>query len=486
MSDIINQIFTNTIFQQLNQSELTSKYTTIENVEFESSIIQTTLIINEIPPEGIIITTPGTYTLASNINWKPITDATAITILISGVILDMKYYTIKNLHQCNNNKTIGISIKNVSDVNVINGKVENMNYYGIQVVASNNVYLTNIRVNKIKYNNLNTRFLTPCGIFANQCFKFYIQNCQVDNMNITTDSSAGIQLINCYSCEVDSCHVKNIINNDGAIQGFSIILCSGITTKNCSSDKLQSFFNGNILTSGHTVLGFCPIFCINSTYFNCKAENQIGCCDDCHGISIFLDINITIQNFTVKNIIDGVSKSNSGAKSTGIEVYGINCSVCDSYVENIKAIRPQDRQAAGFSCSGSGNTFINCTAKKVKVVDENNKTNKKIGLGVGFGWAPDPRIYFRNLYAITTTYTNCKATDCQVGFDTFNHINSVWNNIDAYKSKKCILIKPNSARFLSCNPCSECNPPTNCIVVNAFSNNTFDNIKCEKHCSTCE
>ncbi len=484
--EILDTLFSNSIFENLNQNDLINTFHNITISTFiTATCTSTSSIIDEIPPNGIVINTPGKYTFNSNIKWKPNSDAIAITITASDVSLDLNNFSLKNYSSKLNNKTVGIYLNHVSNVTIKNGNIKHMNYYGMQGAGCNNITINNIKVTDIQIADLNTRFLTPCGIFMSESTNVNICDSRVKDMNVTSDSSAGIQLFECSNSNITNTQVKNITNNDGAVQGFSTILCSNLNINNCSSDKLESFFNGNILTSGHTVLGFCPILCINCVYENCEATNQKGCCDDCHGISVFLDAFITLINFKVKNIIDGIPKT--GAKSTGIEIYGIGCLVTNCHVENIIAINPQDKQAAGFSCAGFNNTFDTCTAKNVTVVDEENKRNKKIGLGVGFGWAPDPRPSFRNLYAVNTSYVNCAASYCQVGFDTFNHINSSWNNIEAYlECKKCILIKPGASRFLSCNPCSECNPYINCIVVNAFSNNEFDNIRCsEIECPSC-
>ena len=41
-------------------------------------------------------------------------------------------------------------------------------------------------------------------------------------------------------------------------------------------------------------------------------------------MSIFLNDSVKVNNFYACNIYDGISQSNSGAKATGLEVYGIN------------------------------------------------------------------------------------------------------------------------------------------------------------------
>jgi len=239
----------------------------------------------------------------------------------------------------------------------------------------------------------------------------------VQNLNVTAAASAGIQLLESTIGTVSGCSLSNFVNHDGSVQGYSYILSSLINTQNCKSTNFQSHYQGKTKTLGHTVLGFVPILCVALKYENCTATNMTGCCDDCHGMSVFLDAFIEVIKYSANNIIDGITKSNSGAKATGLEVYGVEVTVKDSSAENIKAINPQDLQAAGFSAAGTIIKFINCKAKNVIVTDKKANENPDLGYGVGYGWAPDPRIEFRIWNAHDVTYKDCSATSCQVGFE---------------------------------------------------------------------
>jgi hypothetical protein len=258
------------------------------------------------------------------------------------------------------------------------------------------------------------------------------------------------------------------VNNDGAVQGFSYIKCINVTTSGCVAQSLQSHFNGNVLTSGHTVLGFCPILSWNLSYANCSASGLTGCCDDCHGMSVFLDGQVTVSGFQANNIVDGVSPSNSGAKATGLEVYGVGVTVTDCTVSNIKAINPQDKQATGFSAWGLAIQFERCEAGNVTVQDDFGTGSQ----GIGFGWAPDPRTYF-NFGAYAVTYTDCTANQCQVGFDTWYHVNSTWVRPVETNCAIDFLVQPGATRTLSGDPCSECSPPITVTLTNIASGNTY-------------
>jgi hypothetical protein len=263
------------------------------------------------------------------------------------------------------------------------------------------------------------------------------------------------------------------VNNDGSVQGYSYLASSKIMTSNCQALDFQSHFNGNIETSGHTVLGFVPIFCIELLYENCSATNMIGCCDDSHGMSVFLDALVAVNNFTANTVIDGVAESHSGAKATGLEVYGAFVSINNCSVTNITAIRPQNMQSAGFSAWGMAIKFTNCTAAEVIVTDENGNTNPALGYGNGFGWAPDPRHPFIDVGAYGVEYSGCSASNCQVGFDTWYHVNSTWTNVSYTNCGINILVEPGGSRTLSCNPCSECKQPINAVITNIASGNTY-------------
>jgi hypothetical protein len=447
-------------------------------------------IICCIPPNGIIINTAGTYILSKNIYWESSQSAIAITITSNNVNLNMNGYKIKNKNKCDHRRnkisTIGIAmigqpLQQLNNVTLHNGYVDDMNYHAIQCINCVNLSISDITICSIELDNLDIRNLTPSGIYLQYCSNFRIHQCDVNDLNVTTDSCAGIQIIESLNGIISKCRLNNFVNIDGAVQGYSYIGCMNITTLDCKSNEFRSYFNGNILTTGHTVLGFCPILCQNLLYEKCEATNIYGSCDDAHGVSIFLNIYVQMNNCYIENVWDGVTETKTGAKSTGIEVYGIYVSVNNCVVKNIYAIRPQDMQCSGFSVAGIYVTFTNCIAENVKVLDKCNYSDTKYGRGVGYGWAPDPRPEFVIINASFVTYTNCMAKNCQVGFDDWFHNNSTWNCIE---SLKCLIpiFNCQTNRTLSCNACSECNPLINIVITNNAHNNIFSCVKCDNIC----
>lgn len=485
---IIDQIFSYDVFNQLDKDALVKTYDFSGAVfEINSAIRsqqgqqpQADNVISEIPPQGIVINNPGTYTLAGNLTWNPeSTTCSAITITASKVVLDMGNFSLTATVEDNSQLINGITIQNnapdvtIQNITIRNGTLANMCLYGILAENVSGLSIENISVDGLSFNNLDERNRTPAGIHIQQAADINIANCTVRNLNVTADGSAGIQIVNTSGGTVSNCQMSDFVNNDGSVQGYSYLLSSKITTSNCQSLDFQSHFNGNILTSGHTVLGFVPILCIELVYENCSATNMTGCCDDCHGMSVFLDALVEVNNFTANNVIDGVAESHSGAKATGLEVYGVFVSINNCSVTNITAIQPQDMQSAGFSAWGFGITFTGCTAADVSVTDENGNKNPALGYGTGFGWAPDPRQPFRDVGAYEVEYSGCSASNCQVGFDTWFHLGSTWTNVSYTNCDINILVEPGGSRTLSGDPCSECNPPITAVIKNIANGNTY-------------
>lgn len=443
--------------QQTNQSKTQTKQKYIDNI----------------PSEGIILSKPGIYKFKNNITWNP-SNNIAIKICSNNVVLDLNDKTLT----CNKTeiKTIAIYGENINNVKIINGVLSNFVYKGIDINTYNKIKIKNITVDGLSLEKLgDPSNNTPVGIFLNNGNMLTIKQSIVKNINVRTDSSAAFQVAQSSDIIISDCKVENYKNNDGSVQGFSTILANNTKINNCITKNLQSFFNGNILTPGHTVLGFIPIFCNDIKYYKCQATDLFGCCDDVHGMSIFLNTNVIVKRFYAKNIIDGFI-TNIGAKATGLEVYGSNIKIYDSYVRDICAINPQDKQSTGFSCAfGSDIVFDNCKTKNISVIDENGNKAQKLGYGTGFGWAPDPRPLF-TFPVVNVLYSNCKSKKCQVGFDSWYHINSIWNNLKISDCDISILNEGNSERTYSCGPCSECIIPLETVLKNVATGNKFSSV----------
>jgi len=460
----------------------------------ENNINLPSQIIQNIPPNGIVINAPGTYVFANDITWAPTTAAVAITIQANDVILDMQGFALRSVPTLF--KTVGIlaqasdETQSLTDLQIINGTVRNMGLFGIECSKCVNVSINEVVIDGLTVNDT-VNFTQPAGILANSCINVSINKCIVKNINVQVASVSGIQFNSTIGASVTNCRIKNLLNRDGVCAGIGHLLCAGILVKSCKIDNIKTEFIDNINTSGHTSIGILPFLSSNIKIAKCDISNVTGCCDDAHGLSLFVCSNAIVKKCKVKNVLDGAGPAQTGAKATGIEVYASEVIVIDCFVKNIVAINPQDLQAAGYSVALANDVkFIRCQAEKVKVVDAQGHHNPALGFGVGFGWAPDPRPEFL-APATNVLYLDCIAAHCQVGFDTWDHIDSVW----AYIISKCndiaILVQKNGQRTISCNACSECGClgpgcfPTPYVVTidNQAKNNIFEHVKKIKHCN---
>ena len=453
------------------------------NLPYNPEILEINYIY-EIKPQGIKITKPGIYKLVNNIKWFG-KNTNCIKIESDDVILDFDGFFIEYIKCYEDNKgnafeTIGISIRNQQNILIKNGLLKSFSYYGISGESVQNIKISKMQIQGIGLNNLDIRLLSPIGIFIKKSSLIKIIDCVVSNLKTKTDSCAGIQLFESTDGEIKNCLLDNLVNLDGAVQGYSYILSSNIITEKCVSKNFQSFFESNILTAGHTVIGFIPIFSIELEYNDCVASNIVGCCDDCHGFSVFLNAFVKVNSFISTDIYDGITPSNTGAKATGLEVYGSNILIQNSICKNIFAVFPQDKQSTGFSVGGFNVQFINCVSENVQVVNELLEPIGSLsnGFGTGFGWAPDPRLEFRIINADNIKYINCVSKNCDVGFDTWNHQNSFWIDTESSNFIHCFLFQTDGTRTISCNPCSECNPGFVITLLNTATNNTLIDTKC--------
>lgn len=442
---------------------------------------KTSNFIDEIPPAGIVIDKPGTYLLRKNLTWNPDFDAVAITIKAENVTLDMRGHHLKSSTSIY--KTIGISAIESHHLQIVNGKIQNMGLTGLQCTLCHHVSIGNIVVDGLNVNDT-TSFIVPTGILTSACANVLIDQCTVKNINVQTASAAGIHLTATVFSKVTNCTVKNLLNQDGVCSGIGHLGCTDALVDSCHVRKIKSQFINNLTTQGHTAIGLIPFLSKHVIITNCRVAHVTGCCDDAHGMSIFLCEDALVEKCKVTDVWDGVGAAEEGAKATGIEVYADNVKIIDCYVKNVYAINPENKQATGFSCGKSnGVSFIRCRANNVQAINaEGNPIASSFG--IGFGWAPDPRDSLRQP-AINVLYQGCVAQKCQIGFDSWFHINSKWEGLVSIANVVPLLIQGDDAqRTLSCNPCSECGckqvgcfpHPFSITINNVAKNNQFSDI----------
>ncbi|MEL7114393.1 MAG: right-handed parallel beta-helix repeat-containing protein [Pseudomonadota bacterium] len=433
-------------------------------------------VITEIPAAGLWINQPGTYRLGKDVTWTPDgSGQAAIVIAADNVTLDLGGHALKVVLGDDSQQIASILVLGAANVTILNGSLLDAGFRGIWARGAHGLTVSDMLISGVTFNNLTLRGASPAGVFAHQCSNVAIEKTTVQYMYCTSDVLSGIMLLEVTDSSVTDCTVSNLTNYDGSVQGISCYQSANIAWLRCLSIKLQSFFNGNIRTGGHTVLGFMPCLSVSVSVTACSAVEMIGSRDDCHGMSIFICAAVEAKTFTATGVVDGPAPYLTGAKSTGLEVYGWGITVEACTVSDIRATVPQDRQAAGFAAWGSGLSFTGCKASNVQVLDAAGKPDTTLGYGVGFGWSPDIRPVLSTTPAEGVLYTDCTAEGCQVGFDTFNHVKSVWTHATAKDCGVDILkadMQPKT-RMLSADPASECNPPVVTTVTNQATGNAF-------------
>lgn len=449
--------------------------------------LHATTVITSILPGGMTISTPGSYVFGNDITWSPAADGQAILITASDVILDLQNYTLQST--ASTFKTTGIFAVEAANLRILNGTIANMRIGGITCDLCLNTCINNITVDGLTFNDI-VNYTVPTGILFTASAKAVVNKCKIKNINVTTGSTAGIQFTATIGSLASNCLIQNMINHDGACTGIGHLLCDGGNIQSCIIDNLKSEFVSNLNTAGHTTIGIIPVFSTNLRIENCKILNITGSCDDAHGLSVFECSNALVKNCRVNNVLDGVGPTQSGAKATGIEIYGNSIQVIKCFAKNIKAINPQDKQATGFACAQCKDVqFIKCHAENVSVVDENGNESSALGYGTGFGWAPDPRPDFIKP-AVNVLYKHCTAKKCQVGFDSWYHINSRWKHIYSICNGISVLDLDNSQRTISCDACSECGcsfagcfpTPHTITITNVARENKFSHVHA-KYCN---
>lgn len=491
---LVNDIFSSKAFAGVDASRILSLFDrSDEQLEFNKAMKLsattptplTTNTFSEIPANGWLIDQPGTYTMTANCSWSPNETGYAITIAAPNVQLNLGGNTLTiNIPEGTTTQTYnGITVEpgdtslpNAgTSVTIYNGTISGANFYSIEANMIEGLILSQLTITNMSYTNTQQSYIAAAGIFLGVCANFNINTCTISNINVNAPSCAGIQTIACWEGVVSNCQIYNLTNQDGSTQGYSYIFSWDIGTFNCSCSGLTTNNLGVTVTTGHTSIGFVPTFSQNLVFGYCSSNNITGCCDDAHGMSLFLVKNVLVNAFTADGVTDGPAPYKTGAKATGLEVYGNYISIYNSQVSNIHATVPQDLQAAGFSAWGDTIQFNGCTASNVQVLSAAGTPDTSYGYGTGYGWAPDPRKAFNSTVAGNVQYINCTSNQCQLGFDTWNHVNSAWVNFTATSCGQFNLnLQAGVTRSLSMNKCSEqpSDEPSPVTITNQAANNT--------------
>jgi len=518
-SERLRQTLTPQVFGQLELARQIERYGSPDaflrpaDLPRPAPVIQQGPEIDSIPATGLEINQPGRYYLTADIHWQPARDHqlhAAIRVTCADVQIDLAGY---RLHiEPNRGVSVAILVETpdletaTHDIEIINGDLSGHCYAGVMVDNGIRVTVRDCTFHQLHFDQtalpaalldqMLPRFdlgkqplISPAPIIALQSLDLAIHDCEFSALSYVANTCAGIFLMECAGAVIHNCRVDGLSNRGGVSAGYFYMLCADIHTTNCLAHDLHTHFDAAIQQQlgslGHTCIGYMPTASAGLTFSNCASRRIHGCCDDCHGMSVFIVADVTVSHFSAHDIRDGFTRQdlpaefrNTGAKATGLEIYGTRVTALDCSVSEIYAKNPQDLQSAGFSIAGSEVNLINCLAQDVKVVNDQGQPayGEMIGYGVGFGWAPDPRSEFVKINAQNVRYLNCRAHDCQAGFDSWNHCDCDWLFWQAEACAIDILQQgPDSIRTLTYNGCSECRSG-NCeptVVENRASNNSF-------------
>ncbi len=445
--------------------------------------------IENIPPNGVVIIEKGSYTFGKDIVWEPVHNGAAIYICCDDVDLNLNGHSLTVATESGLElETIGVYVVPStlivplrSSISIHSGKILDTSLYGILAVGVKKLNLTDLTISDCKEINPFSATMPAAGVEIALSENIILKNCTISDLTKTAWCFGGFQIIAAKHILITNSTVSQLTNCDGPTAAYNFFDCVDIKMSQCRAEILKTHYLNKIDTIGHTCIGFLYTQCQNGTITECVAHDIKGCCDDTHGMSIFISADFNVANFTAKNILDGDCACMTGAKATGLEIYGCNINIKNSTVENIKAVRPQDLQSAGFSCWGALIVLDNCVARSVAVLNKNKEPDTSYGYGVGFGWAPDPRSKYRGTDAFAVTYMNCRAEHCQVGFDTWKHMDSFWIDIALVCCMIPILKESvGSIRTFTMDFCSESptGMPYSAEIMNTAENNTFSGITC--------
>ena len=442
-------------------------------------------IISSIPPEGLLINKPGKYVFTNNIQWNPASLINvALFIVAPNVTIDFNGFTLES----SITDTLSTAILALDTRNICfeNGNIFNMGLIGIICINTENVNFCNLVISRISAQNL---AFPAIGILIANSRCININRITIKDIDVTAFTLSAILLIDTVYSNITYSDIHNLRNSAGVCAGLSYINCAKSNARYLNISRLETLTLANSFAPGHTCIGIVVFQSERIKCDKCCIKDITGSCDDAHGISFFVVRNGIIKNCHVENVIDGKDAS-AAAKATGIEIYGwtdisdnslsrnsirspSNILVKNCHVKNIIALNPGDKQAAGFSVAGSCVKFVCCTAKNVAVYNGDFISDICTGLGYGFAWAPDIRDAF--IYpAYEVIYDRCEASYCQVGFDTFYHINSKWDSVKSCENGVDILKLNHTRKVLFCNQCSECPD----VPPGEFKYVPIDNIAC--------
>jgi len=276
---------------------------TVERSSFRSidSLIVSQAVLPSIPCAGLIINTPGYYTLPNDQIYSPCGTNPAITIASSGVTLDLSGYTLSQVDKTVSG-IIGVYVQpNVQNITIKNGTVEKFSAVGVLIGdfsgSVNNVNVLNINSYLNGDQSLVYTFFTQVG---------------------------GMGMLNCINTVIKNSNFNQNIGN-----GLASAFCTNLTINNSHFDQNtwcnQQFFLGHVdpdqnwaFAWGAVILFGNDIKITNTTFndtFSQKSSN---------GIVFAFGSRTVMDSCTAQNINVWLDDPKVIASGDHIEVFGIH------------------------------------------------------------------------------------------------------------------------------------------------------------------
>ncbi len=327
------------------------------------------------------INQPGIYYLEDYVTASPEVDnLSLIYINSSNVKLNLNSLVIT---QDSNHFTKNINVveiaPNVTDVNITNGVLQNINGIGVK---------SNLNVSNLYVSNLVIDKLTNLGIYLNNVrnavlSQFCVTNCNGSNPN-SSDGAVSGKLQNCSNIRISNSYFNSNIANDLNTDSIGLLIdnCSSLKLENCSSVQNQ----------GKNAYGF--VIRNNSSACTINNCSVLGCQSN-NGRAV----GFLFDNSSSNSLLDCISESNQSV--------GGNC--------------------AGFSFDGQAGYYFSARLKNLNIINCTSKNNKALGASNdAFGFSGNLLDFaiFRSCKAISNSSADGNVYGFYSGAGTNNYFES--------------------------------------------------------------
>ena len=331
-------------------------------------------VIGYIPPQGLVISRPGNYSLANDIKWEGKSGSVAIWITSSDVTLDGKGFAIYGDCKCvKDNFGIAVSVKNrkhhcdpcevLENVTIKNIRLSNIGVYAIIVEDATSICLEKLTltnnggvssiINSVLSSLLGDLSHTSGSIYVKDSRQVSIKKVNIAD-NLTPEVSAPIFLSNVVQYRVEDVNIDDCRSRDSADFGILSHGCTEQTVRDVNINGIGSF--ENTLTGGivvYTELDTVSISKVNVT--NSKSRAVLFGVVNLPSLTkgVVVDNSKTIS-FSEINVV-GCSVDKKALLFVGVGCHGngsiSHCKVTDN------------------SMTANANTVVNTTLMGIALID---------------------------------------------------------------------------------------------------------------------